>query len=611
MKKYPIQSAIKYLHELHNSYIEMDEGAILSKCDYSKIKAAITMPDVKWNSRMLYSSWEIIEKYKEYFQDNDYDTSDIDKPDFDESQINKSSCNDTLILDNNQLYFKDVSDCLRNELQILENCCEATNYKFKLSLENIYKIIPSIIENKITIDKEALFKINYFLNSLNETEMKKGLPYKFKKEPKPFQEVGIAFSLINKRIILGDEMGLGKSLQAISVVDIAKAYPCLVVCPSSLKYNWKDEINEATNSSSHFLNGKNPTDKNFYIINYESLHKHLDFIKLLNLKSIIFDESHYLKNEEAKRTQNSLEAVKNIEYRIELTGTPVLKVPLDLVSQLKLINKLELFGGKDKFLEKYCNPAKTTFGTDYSGSSNLEDLSKSLREICFIRRTKTEVLKELPEKTRTKILVDIPHINDYKRTLKDFLSLDKKSKLKKIEDFRQSVAEYKLGLVKEIIDDFLDNNQKIVVFAYHRSIQNKLIEMYPDACKIISDEPNIQDINKKLFQEDDNKKIIICSFKVANMGFDLTAASNVIFAEMDWCPALNNQAEDRCHRIGQESSVNAWYIIAKDTIEEHIWNISEKKREIIEKIYSKSSKNSDDLCKLYDSIIEEVIEMLE
>lgn len=613
MRKYPIQSTLKFLHELHNSYIEMEDGALLEKCEYSKIKAAIAIPDAKWNNRILFSSWEIIEKYREHFEENDYDITDVEKPDYDESLLKKNCLyTDVLTLENKNLYIKNVSECMKESFNIIENCNCSTDFKFDLTLENIYKIVPFILENKLTIEREALFKINYFLNDLEEVQMSKGLPFLFKKDPKPFQEIGILFALINKKVIIGDEMGLGKSLQAIITVDITKAYPCLIVCPSSLKYNWRGEIDEATDQESHFLNGKNPVNKNFYIINYESLHKHLDFIKTLGLKSIIFDESHYLKNEEAKRTQNSLEVVKNIEYRLELTGTPVLKVPLDLVSQLKLINKLEFFGGKDKFLESYCSPAKTTFGTDYNGASNLESLSRALREICFIRRTKKDVLKELPEKTRTKILVDIPNIAEYKRTLNDFLSLDKKNKLRKIEDFRQSVAEYKISLIKEIIDDFLDNNQKIVVFAYHRSIQNRLIELYPDACKIVSEEPSAQDINKKIFQEDENKRIIICSFRVANMGFDLTAASNVIFAEMDWCPALNNQAEDRCHRIGQESSVNAWYIIAKDTIEEHIWNVSERKREIIEKIYSKSKENKDEdnICKLYDSIIEEVIDLL-
>src|SRR5690606_23339840 len=187
---------------------------------------------------------------------------------------------------------------------------------------------------------------------------------------------------------------------------------------------------------------------------------------------------------------------------------------------------------------------------------------------CFIRREKQDVLKELPVKTRTKVMVDIPN-KDYQKTLKDFLKLDRKNKLKKIEEFRQIVADYKMGMIKEIIDDFLANNEKIVVFAYHKNIQNKLLELYPDACRIISEDSSLQDMNKKVFQENEEKKIIICSFKAAYMGFDLTAASNVILAEMDWCPAINNQAEDRCHRIGQLSSVNAWYIIAKDTIEEH------------------------------------------
>ncbi len=606
MKKYPIQNALKFLHELHNSYIEMEDEHILDKSDCTKIKAAISIPDAKWNSKILYSGWELIIKYKEFLIDNDYKIDCIEKPDVDESNM-KRPCSDFIVYQNDKLVIQNISECLKNKFDL--PFCRET-FSFEMNLNNLYKLVPLIVSGDISFDKDALKKVNTFLNDISEEFMECGLPYSFKQKLKPFQEIGTLFMLINKKVLLGDEMGLGKSIQSLTTIDIANAYPCLIVCPSSLKYNWQDEIRKCTNATSHFLNGTNPTDKNFYIINYESLHKHLDYLKNIGIKSVIFDESHYLKNEEAKRTKNSLNVVKNIEYRIELSGTSVLKTPIDLVSQLVVLNRIESFGGKDYFLEQYCKPSKTTFGTDYSGASNLEELSVALRENCFLRRTKKEVLKELPEKTRTKVMVDLPKAGEYKKTLKDFLSLNKKDKMKKIEEFRQIVAESKLSMVKEVIDDFLENNQKIVVFAYHKSIQNKLIEMYPDACRIISEESHIQDINKKSFQDDENKKIIICSFKVANMGIDLTAASNVIMAEMDWCPAINNQAEDRCHRIGQLSSVNAWYIIAKDTIEEHMWNVCEKKREIIEKIYSKDY-NNDDVCKLYDSIIEEVIDCLE
>lgn len=605
MRKYPIQNASKFLYELNNSFIQMDEEGFLEKNEFVKIKASCNIPDCKWTSKMLYSAWEILERNKDFLEDYEYTFDQIPKPDVDESILNKS-CTDIMNYENNKLVIENISGCLRSELDIHDDI-----FQLDFNLDNLYSLIPLILKNKINFSKEALNKINNYLNNLNEDRMKCGLPYSFKQTLKPFQEIGVLFLLINKRVILGDEMGLGKSLQSITAVDLANAYPCLIVCPSSLKYNWQSEIEKASNSNYHFLNGKNPTDKDFYIINYESLHKHLDFIKKLGIKSVIFDESHYLKNEDAKRTKNSLNIISNVEYRFELTGTVILKTPMDLISQLMILNRLENFGSKDKFLENFCNPVKTAFGTDYSGASNLDILSKTLRETCFIRREKQDVLKELPVKTRTKVMVDIPN-KDYQKTLKDFLRLDRKDKLKKIEEFRQIVAEYKMSMIKEIIDDFLANNEKIVVFAYHKNIQNKLIELYPDACRIISEDSSLQDMNKKLFQENEDKKIIICSFKAAYMGFDLTAASNVILAEMDWCPAINNQAEDRCHRIGQLSSVNAWYIIAKDTIEEHIWDVCERKREVIEQVYSKDSLDKHiDKNEIYDSIIEEVIGLLE
>lgn len=607
MKKYPIQNASKFLYELNNSFVEMDDEGFLDRKDLSKIKASMNIPDCKWNSKMLYSSWELLDKYKSFLEDYEYTFTDIEKPDIDESLTGKS-CSDNFNLVNGKLVIDQVSDCLKTELGL-----KTESFQIDINLSSLYAIVPFIIKNKISFSKDALKKINHYLNNISEQDMYCGLPYKFKQTLKPFQEIGTLFMMINKRVILGDEMGLGKSLQSITAIHLTEAYPCLIVCPSSLKYNWQSEIEKASDLESCFLNGKNLPKKHFYIINYESLHKNLDLIKSLNIKSVIFDESHYLKNEDAKRTKNSLNIINNIEYRFELTGTVIMKTPMDLISQLMIINRLEYFGSKDKFLDKFCNPIKTTFGTDYSGASNLDVLSRELRETCFIRREKKEVLKELPEKTRTKMVVDIPNIKEYNKTLKDFLKLDKQNKIKKIEEFRQMVAEFKMGMIKEIIDDFIANNEKIVVFAYHKNIQNKLLELYPDACRIISEDSALQDMNKKQFQEDDNKRIIICSFKAAYMGFDLTAASNVILAEMDWCPSVNSQAEDRCHRIGQHSSVNAWYIVAKDTIEEHIWNVCEKKRSIIDQVYSKveSQVCENNMDALYDSIIEEVIELLE
>lgn len=609
MKKYPIQNASKFLYELNNSFVETDEEGFLERSDVAKIRATLSIPDCKWNSKMLYSSWELLGKYKEYLEDHEYKFTEIQKPDIDESLI-KKQCTNVLTLTDGNLVIEGATDCILDELSFLFSNNKKQVLSFKFNLENLFKIAPLVIKNRLFFTAETLRYINSYLNNLDESEMKCGLPFSFKQSLKPFQEIGVLFLLFNKRVILGDEMGLGKSVQSISAVHLANAYPCLIVCPSSLIYNWQDEIDKATTSSSTILKGKNYQEKDFYIINYESLHHHIDFIKKSGIKSVIFDESHYLKNEKAKRTINSLNICNNIEYRFELTGTVIMKTPYDLVSQLMIINRLESFGNKEKFLELYCKPTKTTFGTDYSGASNLEDLSKNLRETCFIRREKNEVLKELPEKIRTKMVVDIPNLKEYKKTLGDFLTLDKKSRLQKIEEFRQRVAEYKISMIKEIIDDFIENNEKIVVFAYHKSIQNKLLELYPDACRIVSEESSLQDQNCKMFQEDETKRIIICSFKAAYMGFNLTSASNVIMAEMDWCAAINSQAEDRCHRIGQHSSVNAWYIIAKDTIEEHIWNVCEKKREITEKVYSKESC-SIALAGLYDSTMEEVIELLE
>jgi len=227
-----------------------------------------------------------------------------------------------------------------------------------------------------------------------------------------------------------------------------------------------------------------------------------------------------------------------------------------------------------------------------------------------LRRDKKDHLSELPDKTRTRLSIELDDSKTYKKSLAEFLKGSHQERIRMLEDLRLYVAHQKIPAIKEVIDRFIESGEKVVVFAYHKQIQHKLLELYPDSCRIISDDSKIQNENQNLFKNDSDKKIIICSIKAAYMGFNLTTASNVVFAEMDWCSEINNQAEDRCHRIGQLNAVNAWYVIAQDTIEEHVWSVCERKRSIISDIYARVN-NETDLNSLYNSVMDEVIEMLE
>jgi SWI/SNF-related matrix-associated actin-dependent regulator 1 of chromatin subfamily A len=294
--------------------------------------------------------------------------------------------------------------------------------------------------------------------------------------------------------------------------------------------------------------------------------------------------------------------------------------PQELVSQLKILGRLEEFGGWHKFVTRFCNAYRDSYGWNISGAAHLEELNDKLREVCFIRRTKAEVLKELPAKQRSEIMVELSNREDYARAEADVVSwirervkadaefhrqiddlpeeiqetiianrADAKAAsaaqaetLVRIEALKQLSAEGKMEAVVEWIEDFIDSGEKLVVFATHKSIVKRLAEKF-EADSITGDTP----VEKRQaavdrFQNDPAAKVIVCNIQAGGVGITLTAASNVAFVELGWNPAAHDQAEDRTHRIGQTDSVTAYYFIGEDSIDEWIYDLIEEKRVVVD-----------------------------
>ena len=252
------------------------------------------------------------------------------------------------------------------------------------------------------------------------------MKHNLKIEPYDYQKEGITFGLRNRRILIGDEPGLGKTLQSIGIVDTANAYPCLVICPSSLKINWKREFEKFTDKKALVLDNSTRATypyllqmKMFHtaVVNYESLKKYFVFdIKqkkfrlsdvvftpaIRMFRSIIIDESHRVKDASAQQTIFTKGISIGKEYIILLSGTPVVNRPQDIVTQLSILNRLNDFGGKQSFIDMY------------GEGDNLRELSQRLYESIMIRREKRNVLKQLPDKTRVDIVVDISNFNKKK-----------------------------------------------------------------------------------------------------------------------------------------------------------------------------------------------------
>ena len=417
-----------------------------------------------------------------------------------------------------------------------------------------------------------------------------------------FQAAGVKYIAKNKRVLLADEMGLGKTVQVLAAAEYIEsqgemAYPMLVICPAFLKYNWLDEASRwLPHRRVGLLHGRNaqmPLAAEIVIMSYATVMPNLESLKQYGFKMLAVDEGHNLKNPKAKRTMAVTDLATDIDYIVDMTGTPLENRPKELVSQLRILRQLDAFGGFWGFVNRFCQAQRTTFGLDTSGAAHLGELNKRLREVCMIRRRKEEVLKDLPDKQRTKLFAPLSNEKEYRTAEANLIaylrriSLTKAARaeraeaLVRINTLRQLVAEGKMRTARQWISEFLESGEKLVVFAVHKRIVKTLAREFN--APYITGDVAIVDRQSMVnqFQTNPDCRIIVCNIKAAGVGLTMTAASNVLFVEQGWTPAAHDQAEDRLHRISQKSSVNCWYLLAQDTIDDYLFDIIQTKRGVV------------------------------
>lgn len=475
------------------------------------------------------------------------------------------------------------------------------------------------------------------------------LRHRLRVEPYPYQQEGILYGLDKKRIFIGDEPGLGKTLQSIGIVDTANAYPCLVICPSALKINWQREFEKFTDKNALVLDNANKTTWPYLltmkthhvaIVNYESLRKFFvwdikqdgrhhhqassrpvsgdtvatkhpfrlkdvvfsDSIKLF--RSVIIDESHRVKDPSAQQTIFTKGIATGKDYVIMLSGTPVVNNPRDLAAQLSIMDRLKDFGGNARFSEMYGSiGAKDSPLDEEEQNALLANLSASLYDTCLIRREKAKVLKQLPEKTRCDLYVDISNREEYdlaERDLAEYLrtykecsdsEVRRKMRMEALVRFMALRSIAAKGKVKQAIDFvrlFLDTGKPLILFCSYHEIVDELRKAFPEAVSVTGrDSALAKQAAVDAFQSG-KANLIICSIKAAGVGLTLTASSNVAFIEFPWTYADCCQCEDRAHRIGQRDNVTCYYLIGRGTIDRALYNIIHKKKTIANKIMATS-----------------------
>jgi len=427
-----------------------------------------------------------------------------------------------------------------------------------------------------------------------------------KKALYPFQKKGVKWFQEHNGIgLLADDMGLGKSCQALTYLKInPELRPVLIVCPASIKINWQREIEMWCNESSFLITGRRSSalpSVSFYIINYDILAEEMKIKKPLKngkikevkvlkdsswifklgtmkLKAIVADECQAIANATSIRTKGFI-ALRKLNNKIKfmpLSGTPIKNKPAEFFTILNLLAEKE-FPNRWKYLHHYCDPKHNGFGWTFNGASNIPELFQRIQPF-MLRRTKNAVLKDLPPKRKIIVPMEVDEIaiKNYNTASAEFIEWIQNHETagmelqNNIDRLKQLAYIAKRNSVIAWIEQYLESDNKLVVGLYHKHAMEDLYSHFKKIAVFIDGSVTGQKRQDAvdIFQKDKKVKLILCQI-ITVPGLTLTAAPATCTIEFSWTPADHLQFEDRVHRIGQEAdSVTAYYLIAPQTVDE-------------------------------------------
>lgn len=447
-----------------------------------------------------------------------------------------------------------------------------------------------------------------------------------------FQKAGVAFLERKKgRAIIGDEMGLGKTVQALAWLQLhPELRPAVIVCPAVAKGVWLHHIKTWMSQTGKIqvLSGTKAQrieeNTKIVIVNYDILPNEfakgqdgqkkevpltgwVDHLVNLNPKVIILDECHYIKNNSANRTKAVKRLVKNVSHVIPISGTFIINRPVEGYNAIQLVDK-NLFPNFMAYGIRYCNGHNNGFGWDFSGASNTAELHEKLQTV-MIRRTKSEVLKDLPEKLYSFVPLELINREEYEKANAEIVkwirenigekaasSAQNAEALVRFNYLRQLTSKGKMKAVLSWISDFLESDGKLVVFATYKETIDRIMKEFGDiAVKIDGGTPPEKrpEIEAR-FQSDPKIRLFVGNTKAAGVAITLTASSSVAFVELPWAPGEISQASDRCHRIGQKDAVTVYYLLAEDTMDETMAKILDEKREVLDAVLDGKEVSDED-----------------
>ena len=468
------------------------------------------------------------------------------------------------------------------------------------------KVFDSEELHDFWLPKAAIIKDNSVQNVVVDYSKYSNRP------PLEHQKEAIQKLLENKKFILADDMGLGKTTSTIIGALESGSKKILIICPATLKINWKREMENYSDRPIFIAESKNfSTEHDFVIANYDIIKnfhdpKNKEESLILNSKFdlVIVDEAHYIKNATAQRTKLINDLVKNTERLWLLTGTPMTSRPMDYFNLLSLVDS-PVSKNWMAYAIRYCAGYQFKVGNrkvwNITGASNLEELRERTSGT-ILRRLKENVL-DLPDKIITPVYLKLKskayedvmgeYYDWYDKNPEESKSLTVQfSKLTKV---RQIIAEEKIQQTIEIAENIVEQGKKVIIFCNFTDSLNKIVEHFgKTAVKLDgSMSQHERQYSVDQFQENEKIKVFVGNIKAAGTGITLTAGEAAIFNDLSFLPSDHAQAEDRSYRYGQKNNVLVYYPIFENTIEGIIYDILNNKKQVIATVMGDNQNPAD------------------
>lgn len=440
------------------------------------------------------------------------------------------------------------------------------------------------------------------------------------KKPRSYQTDYLYYAVNHGNHINGSSVGTGKSLCSVLYAEMLDLFPCMVVCPASVKSGWLREWKETNpNRRVSIISTSSPLEDfeaDVIVINYDILGKRvtkengktsleirLDGMKKKSFSLVIADEIHFLKNRKSIRSKSFKKLIHKVPSVIGLTGTLIMNRPAELLNILMLIERIKEIAPNDQyhhyFFERYCNMKETNFGMDISGASNIKELNRLLKECCYFQVSKRDALKELPPISENVVECEITNKRAYKKAKGDLLQfIEDKFKdeekvekaaraefLVKLSTLKQLSLEGKEKFIKKWVEEWMEANEeeKLLVFASQSTILTKIAEEFKEGLLITGGTTTKKrdEILQKFFSQKESR-VLFANIGCLGTGVDglQKVCSNMAILELPPRPSDLVQIIGRLERSGQENPVTIQYLLSPETIDQDLWEMLKGKKDV-------------------------------